>query len=325
MNSFLPGVVDTVDFELTFNQISSALSGLYNYEDQYNKLVSMQKENPELKDLIKSLPNPNADLTSSLAQLRNQFINIFSTPIVPVKIVTVENQNDIIKVNTYNATSNVLSKLKADWDLNLQLDGTHTIKNPSTTQNELDLTKVIKDFGVIGTSIFKENMPESKKQEVAIKFLNAIGFKLSSQAINSSEFKDYLDSKGTYEGIQSIYNSLLQIENIRKEESFNKNYKYSKAEKDWAMKPIRSVLDMISKDKRGTEENSASKSYVPVLVKGLLDSSLAKLSEIELKYSDKFYSDSVTNAGGELVWTKRSWNQLSVMYNTINDIENLTK
>jgi hypothetical protein len=321
MNSFLPGVVDTVDFELTFNQISSALSGLYNYEDQYNKLVSMQKENPELKDLIKSLPNPNVELTPSLAQLRNQFINIFSTPIVPVKIVTVENENDTIKVNTYNATSNVLSKLKADWDLNLQLDGTHTIKNPSTTQNELDLTKVIKDFGVIGTSIFKENMPESKKQEVAIKFLNAIGFKLSPQAINSPEFKDYLDSKGTYEGIQSIYNSLLQIENIRKEESFNKNYKYSKAEKDWAMQPIRSVLDMISKDKRGIEENSVSKSYVPVLVKGLLDSSLAKLSEIELKYSDKFYSDSVTNAGGELVWTKRSWNQLSVMYNTINDVE----
>jgi len=321
MNSFLPGVVDTVDFELTFNQISSALSGLYNYEDQYNKLVSMQKENPELKDLIKSLPNPNVDLTPSLAQLRNQFINIFSTPIVPVKIVTVENENDVVKVNTYNATSNVLSKLKADWDLNLQLDGTYTIKNPSTTQNELDLTKVIKDFGVIGTSIFKENMPESKKQEMAIKFLNAIGFKLSPQAINSPEFKDYLDSKGTYEGIQSIYNSLLQIENIRKEESFNKNYKYSKVEKDWAMQPIRSVLDMISKDKRGTEENSVSKSYVPVLVKGLLDSSLAKLSEIELKYSDKFYSDSVTNAGGELVWTKRSWNQLSVMYNTINDVE----
>ena len=321
MNSFLPGVVDTVDFELTFNQISSALSGLYNYEDQYNKLVSMQKENPELKDLVKSLPNPNVDLTPSLAQLRNQFINIFGTPIVPVKIVTAENENDVVKVNTYNATSNVLSKLKADWDLNLQLDGTHTIKNPSTTQNELDLTKVIKDFGVIGTSIFKENMPESKKQEVAIKFLNAIGFKLSPQAINSPEFKDYLDSKGTYEGIQSIYNSLLQIENIRKEESFNKNYKYSKAEKDWAMQPIRSVLDVISKDKRGTEENSVSKSYVPILVKGLLDSSLAKLSEIELKYSDKFYSDSVTNAGGELVWTKRSWNQLSVMYNTINDVE----
>ena len=321
MNSFLPGVVDTVDFELTFNQISSALSGLYNYEDQYNKLVSMQKENPELKDLIQSLPNPTSDLTLNQAQLRNQFINIFSTPIVPVKIVTVENEDKGVKVNTYNATSNVLSKLKADWDLNLQFDGTHIIKNPSTTQNELDLTKVIKDFGVIGTSIFKENMPESKKQEVAIKFLNAIGFKLSPKAINSPEFKDYLDSKGTYEGIQSIYNSLLQIENIRKEESFNKNYKYSKAEKDWAMQPIRSVLDMISKDKRGIEENSVSKSYVPVLVKGLLDSSLAKLSKIELKYSDKFYSESVVNAGGDLVNTKRSWNQLSVMYNTINDVE----
>ena len=48
-----------------------------------------------------------------------------------------------------------------------------------TTQQEvadiqIDSRKVIKDFGVIGTSIFKENMPESKKQEVAIKFLNAI-------------------------------------------------------------------------------------------------------------------------------------------------------
>ena len=321
MNSFLPGVIDTVDFELTFNQISSALSGLYNYEDQYDKLVSMQKENPELEDLVQSLPNPNEDLTPNQAQLRNQFINIFSTPIVPLKIVTVENEDKGVKVNTYNATSNVLSKLKADWDLNLQFDSPYTIKNPSTTQNELDLTKVIKDFGIINTKTFKEDMPESKQKETAVNFLNAIGFKLSSQTINSPEFIDYLNAKSTYDSIQSIYNSLLQIENIRKEEAFNKNYKYSKAEKDWANQPIRSVLDMISRDKKGIENNSVSKSYAPVIVKGLLDSSLAKLSEIELKYSEKFYSDSVVNAGGELVWTKRSWNQLSVMYNTINDVK----
>jgi hypothetical protein len=321
MNSFLPIAVDTVDFELTFNQISSALSGLYHYEDQYNKLVSMQKNNPELTDLIQSLPNPKENLTQAQAQIRNQFINIFSLPIVPVKIVTVENNGKEIRVNTYNATSNIVSKLKADWDLNLQFDSPYVIKNPSTTQNELNLSKVLQDFSLINSKTFKDSMSESKQIEYAAKFLNAIGFKLSPQTINSEEFKDYLNTKSTNDGVQAIYNSLSQIEHIRKEEILNKTYAYSRSEKEWANRPIRSVLDMISKDKRGSEENSMNKDYAPVIVKGLLDSSLSKLSEIELKYSEKFYSDSVKNAGGELVWTKRPWNQLSVIYNIINDVE----
>ena len=62
-----------------------------NLNDIINKIKELTKTNPEYQFLLESLPNPDIngkDLSLLEMQLRNQFINTFSQPYIPLKFAS---------------------------------------------------------------------------------------------------------------------------------------------------------------------------------------------------------------------------------------------
>ena len=282
-NAFLPYIQDVEDFNSLWNNVANILNGTLTYEQQYKKLQKEAETNLTFKDLVSSLPNPFQKLDGLTAQLRNQFIIMFSQPLIPMKIMNFRFQADgSINVTANNATVSSINKIKEDWKYNLQ-----SSKNPYATvnylgRNELDIDKVLEDFVNIGI----------RPEETKIAFLNALGISFSPKTLRSEDFKTFLSDK--YK-LKRLYDSLKEIQTSKNDDT----------------------LDFIAREKASQPFYDATISFSSQGDQA----TLKELADIEVKNGDKYIGDNMLNANGDSTYGIRQYSQQSMMFAYLNDYE----
>ena len=282
-NAFLPYIQDVEDFNNLWNSIANILNGTLTYDQQYKKLQKEAETNLTFKSLISSLPNPLQKLDGLSAQLRNQFIIMFSQPLIPMKIMNFRFQADgSLNVTANNATVSSINKIKEDWKYNLQ-----SSKNPYATvnylgRNELDIDKVLEDFVNIGI----------RPEETKIAFLNALGISFSPKTLRSEDFKTFLSDK---DKLKRLYDSLKKIQTSKNDDT----------------------LDFRAREKASQPFYDAAISF-----SSLGDqATLKELADIEVKNGDKYIGDNMLNANGDSTYGIRQYSQQSMMFAYLNDYE----
>lgn len=309
-NDFLDIIDDVTEFDKAWNTLAKALTGERDYGRMWEKIKSLAKSNPEYHALLQSLPSPNTpgnEMSLLDTQLVTQFVGVFSQPLVDRKIINFwKDEQGNLRVYAKPGVSKSLDRLKEDWRDGIQeLDNEYRILDPETGQYHIDIERISTDF---------ENVEKSSKRNKE-KFLSALGLNLSPTTLESPEYKDLLESSPI---IKRIYTALSNYVALRNSTHPDKAA-LAPFQREEIAKPVLSILDALSNTIYGRDkqyiQRTASK---PKLVTGQKEA-FEELAEMELKYSDKFFSDNVVNSEGNSVYSIRPWSQQTVMYNLLND------
>jgi len=309
-NPFIDVIEDITEFDLAWNRLAKKLTGVRDYKVMIEKIQELTKTNPEYEELLKSLPNPNMDgkeLTLLEIQLRNQFINTFSQPYVPLKFASWwKDEKGQLRINTKEATGKSFDLLKLDWDENIQsIPNEYRILDETTGQYSIDIDKITKDFENI-------NKLRPKRKE---EFLKALGFSFSPQTLESPEYLDLITDNLV---LGKIYNAIKDLSNL-KNGILPNGYELTDFEKEFVNKPVTSIIDAIKVSKHGKDKNSIQRlGDSPILIQGQKDN-IEQIQAIEINYSDRYFSDNLLNSENSNVWAIRPWSQQSVLYSYLND------
>ena len=310
-NKYIDIIPDITPFDQAWNRLAKALTGTRDYKTMIGKIEDLIKTNPEYQYLLQSLPNPNingAELSLLEIQLRNQFINTFSQPYIPLKFASWwKDEKNQLRISVKEATGKSYNLLKSDWDDNIQsIPNDYRILDEQTGQYFINIDKVAEDFKNLS------KLRPKRKEE----FLAAIGFDFSPQTIQSPEYIELLGDDLT---LGKIYNAIETLSNL-KNGKYPEGYNPTDSEIDIFKKPVVSIIDTISKSIYGNDLASKERLGRPVIV--LLDGqkeNIEKVQAIEINYSDKYFSDNLLNSENSNVWAIRPWSQQSVLYNYLND------
>jgi hypothetical protein len=310
-NSYLDVIEDITEFDLAWNKLAKTLTGEKDYKTMITKIQELAKLNPEYDALLEALPNPNVngkELSLLEMQLRNQFINTFSQPYIPLKFANwwKDVSSGELKVGVKEAIGKSYQLLKQDWDEIIQsVPNEYRILDETTGQQFVDVDKIAEDFENLSKLRLK------RKEE----FLAAIGFEFSPQAKESPEYKDLITDDLT---LGRIYNAIKQFVEL-KNGILPKGYELTDTEKEFLNKPVVSIIDAVSKGLYGNDVRSIERiGSKPVLIKGQKEN-IEFIQNIELNYSDKYFSDNVLNSEASNVYAIRPWSQQAVIYNLLNE------
>jgi len=159
-NTGLPKVVDA---DSTYNYLLKNLSGLFTYEEIFDKLNILSKDRPELKELIDKLGKPDPSISYEKIVFQEQFRQDFSkNRYTSYKTIMKDNDVFIIDANEENNSGKIIERWKSN------------ILARSSEQKD---NKIIIDLNTIS---FEDN----------ISFLNSIGFNLSKNTISNLKNSD---------------------------------------------------------------------------------------------------------------------------------------
>ncbi len=310
-NDYLSNIEDITEFDLAWNRLAKALTGERDYKTMIDKIIKLTETNPEYQALLEALPNPNvngAELSLLEMQLRNQFINTFSQPYIPLKFINwwKDKSNGQLRISTKEAIGRSYSLLEADWDENIQsTPNPYRILDSTTGQQYVDMEAIAKDFKDL-------NKLRPKRKE---EFLQALGFSFSPQTLESPEYLSLITDNLALGKIHTAISKFVDFKNG----ILPKGVELTDNQIEEFNKPVVSLIKAIErttyiKDKASLERNAGQKA----LIEGQKEN-IEFIQSIEIQYSDKYFSDNVLNSENSNVWAIRPWSQQSVLYNYLNN------
>ena len=176
---------DVVDFDKTWNLLSKTLQNTYNYSQIYSKIEDLAKKRPEFEYLLAKLPNAEGELTEDQMNIKHQFTQDLSKPLVRFyNVVFKKDANGNLSVSTYKSQSSITTAIKNNFAANFSTSTETEFISPNAEGiNTLNVDKLLKEFP-------QTEIKNSKKfrQE----FLELLGFKFHDNTLNSNEFNQLI-------------------------------------------------------------------------------------------------------------------------------------
>jgi len=329
------GVPKLQDFDVTWNILSKKLENNQDAENMYAILSDLAKSKPNLpfKQLLNKL-GPIKTAGSAEFRLWTNFWQTFNLSRVglvytKVNITTkTESKGEVKELNFDNweftarptkATTSI-NTIKKNWDYAFRMkDKGDYIGKDSLGQNYLLLDKILEDF--------KDNI-KGKEFE----FFKAIGIDFDT---NNEDILKEVSSKNSLDTAKRIYNIIKALSNAKyKEEPLIGKPKYTIYAPSQLFKEIYEIGEdkqYVWKDKFEID-SQGNRRKVGTEKKFLVDigyktsgegTRFDNLAEIQAEYSDKWGTNQVTNAEGNTQFDLTLNNFLTVLKNTLNQVQDV--
>jgi hypothetical protein len=296
MNPFLPFVQDVVDFNSTWDKLTTATNNHLEYTQILAKIEELGKTDKSFQDLINRLPNSEKSLTDDEQRMKGAFMNDISKPLVQVYELIMSPMNGKMMFSYKTAASSDLDKIKRQWNDNFESTSPFIKQNPDDSLYT-DKEEIISTYGAKGSKpAFYYNKQDyekaDKKQmfENRIDFLSKIGITFTEDILSDIEFQDL------------ITKDFVKTPWTKHSSTFSLYELITKAKDDI------SSLPQLSKVKPASEFNYFAKS-------------IEELANYELLGSNNLFAQSVKNAEQNNVWQIRQWNYITKIFNALNDVE----
>ena len=308
-NPYLDIIGDIADFDRAWNNLAKALSGERDYNRMWGRMQRLSENNPEYLALLESLPppgKPGNELSLLDTQLITQFIGTFSQPLVARKIMNYWNEDGKLRTNAKEGASKSLDRLKEDWRDSIQeLQNPYRTLDPVTNQYHADIPAIAAEFEGVGKA-------GRQKKEA---FLAAIGMTFSPNTLDSPEYRELIEASPVINRLYLAVQNLAKIQTGKHPDMAA----LTRGQREELQKPVLSVVEAIDKTVYGRDKDYArAKGSKPRLLAGQREA-IEEIANMELKYSDKFFSDNTLNSEGNSVYAIKQWSQQTVMYNLLND------
>jgi hypothetical protein len=297
MNPFLPFVQDVVDFNSTWDKLTTATNNHLEYTQILAKIEELGEKDKSFQDLLQRLPDSNKSLTDDEQRMKGAFMNDISKPLVQVYELIMTPVDGKMFFSYKTAASSDLDKIKRQWNDAFETISPFIKEHPDgSLYTDKDEIKAI--YGAKGTKpAFYYNKKDyenaDKKQmfENRIDFLSKIGITFTEEILSDPEFQDLI----TKDFVKTLY--------TKQSSTFSLYELLTKATQDI------SSLSQLSKVKpSGTEF-------------GYFAKSIEELANYELLGSNSLFAQSVKNAEQNNVWQIRQWNYITKIFNALNDVE----
>ena len=312
-NAYIDIIGDVADFDRSWNTLAKTLTGERDYTRMWAKMQRLAVTNPEYNDLLSSLPapgKPGNDMSLLETQLVAQFVGTFSQPLVDRKIINFWNEDGKLRVNAKQGAAKSMDRLKEDWRDSIQENSNPTVApyriyNPETRQYFIDVAKIAEDFA---------NITKASRQKKE-QFLASIGLTFSPTTLDSPEYKELLEASPSIGRLYTAVKNYAELQAGTHEQKAA----LTKGQREALAKPILSIAEAIEKTMYGrSKEYLKTNGTKPRLVAGQKET-LEEIGNMELKYSDKFFSDNTLNSEGHSVYGIKQWSQQTVLYSLLND------
>lgn len=293
------GFKKLADFRLTWNNVVRTIAGESDPQVMYDKLVEASKQYEPFKQLTESkLPNPK--LASSNVfdfKATTSFWQDFNKTRVPYIQLTLFGSGENITAKVLNAsldTKNILrnfnTKYKADQD------NTYVIIDPSTANVELNLEKVVADFGKNGVLDGTRAVDFARAIGIYVDDIETIRKELNSQkGVPNPQAEQY--------GLSFMYRALFDIyNNISSKTLSTKDVNELKA---FLQDPVSGFYTGVSKNLTGKKE---SKQYTQ----------LNRLAQLQGRFGEAANIFGVLNAEGNIVYEYIENNTVSTRTRSMN-------
>ena len=297
MNPFLPFVQDVVDFNSTWDKLTTATNNHLEYTQILAKIEELGEKDKSFQDLLQRLPDSNKSLTDDEQRMKGAFMNDISKPLVQVYELIMTPVDGKMFFSYKTAASSDLDKIKRQWNDAFETISPFIKEHPDgSLYTDKDEIKAI--YGAKGTKpAFYYNKKDyenaDKKQmfENRIDFLSKIGITFTEEILSDPEFQDLI----TKDFVKTLY--------TKQSSTFSLYELLTKATQDI------SSLSQLSKVKpSGTEF-------------GYFAKSIEELANYELLGSNSLFAQSVKNAEQNNVWQIRQWNYITKIFNALNDVD----
>lgn len=297
-NKFLPFIQDVVDFNSTWDALTTITNNTLEYNQIFSKIEELGKANKSFQDLVKRIPNPNSELNNDSSRLKSAFVNDISKPLVQVyELVFTPNDKGGIRVNYQTAASSDEQRIKNKWFENFAQSS--FLEEQEDGELIVNKDRVREKYRATGTTpAFFANQEDYNRQskqtlfENRIQFLEDLGITFSNETLSNPEFQE-LVVKDHYKIGNFTYHS-----------------------------PIYAIYDLLT-----TAKNDISSlkdlSNVKPSFSGFkfFNSALEELAKFELENSQELFAQSVKNAEQNNVWQIRQWSYITKVFNALNDVE----
>jgi len=197
-NPFFPFVPDVVDFNSTWDELTTATNNTLHYDQILSKIEDLGKVNKSFQDLIKRIPDATKTLSDEEQRLKGAFVNDISKPLVNVyELVMTPNEKGEMRFSYKTAASSDVDKVKSTWDANFS-------QSPFLKEQEdgslfIDKEELKNTYSATGTKpAFFYNEQDYKKQdktklfENRIDFLSNIGITFTEDLLSTPEFQKFI-------------------------------------------------------------------------------------------------------------------------------------
>ena len=288
------GFKKLADFRLTWNNVVRTIAGQSDPQVMYDKLVEVSDQYEPFKQLTESkLPNPKSPASVFDFKATTSFWQDFNKSRVPYIQHTMFNDGTSKVLNasldTKRIVRNFNNKYKTDQD------NPYLILDSSTGNTQLNLEKVVTDFGKNG----------SLDKAKSLDFARSIGIYLD----DIQTIREELQENSAKYGLSFIYTSLNDVY----ESTFGKNIsnKVRVELQDFLQDPVSGLYKGISKELTGTK---ASKQYTQI----------NRLAELQGRFGEAANIFGVLNAAGDLVFEYIENNTVATKSRFINSADNFT-
>ena len=298
VNPFFPFVQDIVDFNSTWDNLTTITNNTLEYTQILDKIGELGKKNKSFENLLERLPNPNKVLTDEEQRLKASFINDISKPLVNVyELVFTPVDNGGVRVFYKSASSSDVDRVKNTWYDNFQQYSPFLVEQEDGSLF-VDKT-LLNDYKYNGSKpAFHYNQSDynkADKQELfenRLDFLYNIGITFTDELLSDPEFQEFITTDFKKIG----------------------DYQYHS--------PVFSIFSLMSKskDEISSLRDLTKKSFTPENTRfSYFSQSIDKLAEFELKFSKSLFAQSVKNAEQNNVWQIRQWSYITKVFNSLND------
>jgi hypothetical protein len=296
-NPFLPFVADIVDFNNTWDKLTTSVNNTLNYDQLIDKITELGEKDKSFKDLQDRLPDPNKTLSDDEQRMKGAFMNDISKPLVNVYELVMKPLNGKMLYSYNTAASSDVDKVKKQWNDNFE-SGSPFIKQHPDDSLYTDIAEIKATYSARGTKpAFYYNKADYNKAdktqmfENRIDFLSNMGIKFTEDLLSDIDFKDF------------IIQDFVKTDYVRNSPAFAMYDLITNAKEDI------SSLSQLSKVKPSSNE---FKYYAPTI---------EALANYEVLGSNSLFAQSVKNAANNSVWQIRQWNYITKIFNALNDVQ----
>lgn len=293
-NPLLPFIPNIVDFNTTWDQLTTSVNNTLNYDQLLDKIKQLGKKNKSFIDLYDSLPKAEGVLTDDEHRMKASFMNDISKPLVPVYEMVLKKEKDNLITTFSPAATTDKSKIKNKWEDNFQ--NSIYLKEDERGFLFIDRQAIINKYSSQGTTpafyITEADYKKADKETMyqnRLNFLSEIGINFSENTVTNPDFKEMIindpfSGSNHFGYVSSIY------------EAITKKYKSN---------PVTF--------KQIDDSGNATKNYL------YIGKSINTLVDYEVENSENIFTQSVKNAELNSVWQIRNWNYITKVFNALND------
>ena len=310
------GLPKLAKFDKSWNRLINTTEGATDVQSVFDKLTSVSKDYPEIKQFIDKIGSP-ANMETPSIRMWSELEKITSMPRIPlltlrVKVEKTKNEDGTINravLITPTKATGEFRKVGKQWDSFFAIapSGKYISKNANNI-NVLNINAVLKDFPAF----------DEKNVDMAYSFMRAVGMPLED---TPSARESFMDLKGGLpKAVKNIFFTMISIRNY--------NNEFASSNPIEITKPSDILKDY--KIKTSLESGHPSAARLQNLKKALAGSSkdMDRIMNWQLKWSDDFADTTVSNAQNESQYERSLRSTVSQnvsKINTANSTQELTQ